>query len=49
MLLAATQAWVLVSQAWQVPVQSLLVQQPLVGMQTVVPPLVQDLVVPVHE
>ena len=48
MFLAATQVCVPVSQVWQVPVQSLLVQQPLVGMHTVAPPLVQDFVEPVQ-
>ena len=45
MFLAAAQVWLLVSQVMQVPVQSLFVQQPVVGMQTVVLPLVHDLVV----
>jgi hypothetical protein len=45
MLLAAAQVWLLVSQVMHVPVQSLFVQQPVVGMQTVVLPIVQDFVV----
>jgi hypothetical protein len=50
MLLAATQLWLLVSHVMHIPVQSLFVQQPDEAMQTVVLPLVQDLVVdPVHE
>jgi hypothetical protein len=50
MPLAATQVWLLVSHAMHVPVQSLFVQQPEEAMQTVVLPLVHDLVVePLHE
>jgi hypothetical protein len=50
MLLAAAQVWLLVSHAMHVPVQSLFVQQPEEAMQTVVLPLVHDLVVePLHE
>ena len=48
MLLAATQAWELALHIMQLPVQSLFVQHPLVGMHTVVPPLVHDLVDPLH-
>ena len=48
MLLAAAQAWLVGSQTMHVPVQSALVQQPLVGMQTVLPPVVHDLVEPLQ-
>ena len=48
-LFTATQEWLLVSHVVQAAVQSLLAQQPFIGMQTVVPPMVQDLVLPVHE
>jgi len=44
-LLTPTQVWLVVSQDVQVAVQSLFVQQPLEGMQTVVLPLVHDFVV----
>ena len=47
--LTATHAWLVVSQTVQVAVQSALVQHPLLGMQVVEPPVVQDFVVPVHE
>jgi hypothetical protein len=49
MLLTGAQACAVVSQVVQVAVQSVFVQQPPIGMQIVVPPMVQDLVVPVHE
>lgn len=49
MLLAAAHVWVLVLHIMQLPVQSLFVQQPVDGMQTVVVPDVHDLVVPVQE
>ena len=48
MPVAATQVCLVASQVVQVPVQSALVQQPAVGMQTVVPPVVHDLVEPVQ-
>ena len=48
MLVAATQAWLLVLHIMQLPAQSLFVQQPLVGMHTVPPPPVHDLVDPVQ-
>jgi hypothetical protein len=41
--------WVVVLHAMQLPVQSMFVQQPVLGMHVVVPPTVQDVVVPVHE
>ena len=44
-LLAATQVWLAESHVIQVPVQSLFVQQPAVGIQVVVPLTVQDFVV----
>jgi hypothetical protein len=47
-LLTATHAWLVPSQLIHVPVQSEVVQQPVVGMQTVVLPVVQDLVDPVQ-
>lgn len=47
--LTAAQVWVVVLQAMQLPVQSAFVQQPVLGMQVVVPPLVHDVVEPVHE
>ena len=47
-LRAATQVWLLLSQLMHVPVQSEVVQQPVVGMQTVALPVVQDLVDPVQ-
>ena len=43
-LFAATQLCEVVSHFMQVPVQSAVVQHPVVGMHTVVPPLVQDFV-----
>lgn len=45
----AAQVFVVVLHVMQLPVQSMLVQQPVIGMQVVVPPTVQDLVEPVHE
>lgn len=45
-LLAAMQLWLVESQLMQVPVQSLFVQHPVVEMQSVVLPEVQDLVAP---
>ena len=44
----ATQAWLVVSHDVQAAVQSVLVQHPVIGMHVVVPPIVQDFVVPVH-
>ncbi len=44
----ATQVWLVVLHDMQLPGQSLLVQQPVVGMQTVVDPLVHAFVDPVH-
>jgi hypothetical protein len=48
MLLAATQVWLLASQVMQVPVQSAFVQHPVVGMQTVLLPVVQEFVDPLQ-
>ena len=48
MLLTAAHVCVVVLQAMHDPVQSAFVQQPLVGMQTAVLPVVHDLVEPVQ-
>jgi hypothetical protein len=47
--LTAAQVWVVVLHTMQLPVQSMFVQHPVLGMHVVVPPTVHDLVVPVHE
>lgn len=48
-LFTATQVWLVVSQDVHAVLQSLLVQQPVEGMQVVVLPTVQELVEPVQE
>jgi hypothetical protein len=47
--LTATHAWVVVSQLVQAAVQSVSLQQAVAAMQIVVPAIVQDFMVPVHE